>query len=225
MANTTKQTAIQKIQAATKDRLFVALRHPDTDPAVRKLIERELDDRADRGSKLLGAGMSAESKALALHAALTALLHRYRGLVKDTNSEPTFGEDEAITTASIALFQNCPLADWEAAPSAAAVPVISIYYQASNWRSECGAVPEIEASNDSLFSLLNEMLHRVDGFTDSDLTKFVMSGLENDDRMDFIRFLYRDESLCSFDHERGARLIAKYDPTFPLSEKAKGATP
>lgn len=49
-ANTTKQAAILKIQDASKERLLAALNHPNTDPAVKKLIERELDDRADRGS-------------------------------------------------------------------------------------------------------------------------------------------------------------------------------
>lgn len=55
----------------------------------------------------------AETKAFNLHIALSRLLRRYRRLIKDTNSEPTFGEDESVTEAEKALFENRPMADWE----------------------------------------------------------------------------------------------------------------
>lgn len=45
-----KKAAAEKVRAASMERLRAALAHPNTDPSIRKLIERELDDRADRGS-------------------------------------------------------------------------------------------------------------------------------------------------------------------------------
>ena len=49
-ANTTKSEAEKKIQGAKKETLMHALKHPSTNPKIRKMIEKELDDRANRGS-------------------------------------------------------------------------------------------------------------------------------------------------------------------------------
>ena len=46
---TKTQEVKAKIQAAPKAALVSAFNNPATDPKVRKLIERELDDRANRG--------------------------------------------------------------------------------------------------------------------------------------------------------------------------------
>jgi hypothetical protein len=63
---------------------------------------------------LLGEETStAETKAFCLHAALSSLLEYHKHLIRDTNSEPTFGEPEEVTAAERALFENRPLADWE----------------------------------------------------------------------------------------------------------------
>lgn len=40
----------EKLQAATKEKLQAALNNKSTDPKVRAEIERELDDRANRGA-------------------------------------------------------------------------------------------------------------------------------------------------------------------------------
>lgn len=56
---------------------------------------------------------TAETKVVNLHAALTLLLEAHKDLIKDTNSEPAFGEDQNVTDAERALFENRPLADWE----------------------------------------------------------------------------------------------------------------
>lgn len=45
-----KTEALRKVQAASMVSLRAALSAPGTDPKVRVLIERELDDRANRGS-------------------------------------------------------------------------------------------------------------------------------------------------------------------------------
>jgi hypothetical protein len=55
----------------------------------------------------------ATTKAINLHAALSRLLESHKALIRDTNSEPTFGEPEAVTEAEKALFDNRPHADWE----------------------------------------------------------------------------------------------------------------
>lgn len=46
----TKAAATEKVQAASKESLHKALNNPNTDPKIKKLIEKELDDRANRGS-------------------------------------------------------------------------------------------------------------------------------------------------------------------------------
>lgn len=45
-----KSEAKSKIQGASKEALMKAYNSKDTDPAVRKMVEAELDDRANRGS-------------------------------------------------------------------------------------------------------------------------------------------------------------------------------
>lgn len=45
----TKSDVMKKIQSASKEALHTALRHLNTDPQVKKLIEKELDERANRG--------------------------------------------------------------------------------------------------------------------------------------------------------------------------------
>jgi hypothetical protein len=57
--------------------------------------------------------MNAETKAVNLHKALSALLERYRELLKDTDREPLFSQDIGVTLAEAALYDNRPLADWE----------------------------------------------------------------------------------------------------------------
>jgi len=57
-------------------------------------------------------------KFMALYRALEAARDDLKHLVKDTNSEPTFGEHYAIENAEAALFANRPLADWESAEEA-----------------------------------------------------------------------------------------------------------
>jgi hypothetical protein len=57
--------------------------------------------------------MGAEAKAFNLHCALRDLLAAHKELIRDTNSEPTFGEAEAVTSAERALFDNRPMAAWE----------------------------------------------------------------------------------------------------------------
>lgn len=49
-ANTTKEAASAKIQSASKEQLHAALKNPNTDPKIKKMIEKELDDRASRGA-------------------------------------------------------------------------------------------------------------------------------------------------------------------------------
>ena len=44
-----KAEAIKKIQAQSKASLTAALNNPSCDPGIKKLIEKELDDRANRG--------------------------------------------------------------------------------------------------------------------------------------------------------------------------------
>ena len=58
-------------------------------------------------------GTEAEIKAFRLHAALAELLARYKNLIRDTSSEPTFGEDDGVIAAERALFENRPDAAWE----------------------------------------------------------------------------------------------------------------
>lgn len=53
------------------------------------------------------------AKFMALYRALESARDDIRHLIKDTNSEPTFGEYEAVTRAEAALFANRPFADWE----------------------------------------------------------------------------------------------------------------
>ena len=48
-ANTTKSAAMEKIQGASHESLMHAFKHPNTDPKIKKMIERELDDRANVG--------------------------------------------------------------------------------------------------------------------------------------------------------------------------------
>jgi hypothetical protein len=54
---------------------------------------------------------STKDKAANLHKALADLLDSFREMVRDTNSEPTFGEHPAIEIAERALFDNRPLED------------------------------------------------------------------------------------------------------------------
>jgi hypothetical protein len=58
-------------------------------------------------------------KALNLHKALRELLIEHKDLIKDTNSEPTFGEYGSIERMGRILYDNMPLADWESAPASA----------------------------------------------------------------------------------------------------------
>ena len=44
-----KAEAIKKIQAQSKASLMAAFNNPGCDPGIKKLIEKELDDRANRG--------------------------------------------------------------------------------------------------------------------------------------------------------------------------------
>ena len=44
-----KVEAIKKIQAQSKASLVAAFNNPSCDPGIKKLIEKELDDRANRG--------------------------------------------------------------------------------------------------------------------------------------------------------------------------------
>ena len=44
-----KAEAIKKIQGLTKAQLNQALNSDRTDPGIKKLVEKELDDRANRG--------------------------------------------------------------------------------------------------------------------------------------------------------------------------------
>ena len=44
-----KAEAVKKIQALTKAQLYQALNSDRTDPGIKKLVEKELDDRANRG--------------------------------------------------------------------------------------------------------------------------------------------------------------------------------
>ena len=48
-SNTTKEEATKKIQGASKQSLESAIKHPNTDPKIKKMIEKELDDRGSRG--------------------------------------------------------------------------------------------------------------------------------------------------------------------------------
>jgi hypothetical protein len=41
--------ASARIKAVTTNRLHEVLKHPNTDPKVKKLVEKELDERANRG--------------------------------------------------------------------------------------------------------------------------------------------------------------------------------
>jgi hypothetical protein len=58
------------------------------------------------------------TKFMALYRALESARDDLKELVKDTNSEATFGEHDAVTRAEAALFENRPLADWESAENA-----------------------------------------------------------------------------------------------------------
>lgn len=53
------------------------------------------------------------ARAFNLHAALSQLLEAHKELIKDTNSEPTFGQSQSVTDAERALWENRPLADDE----------------------------------------------------------------------------------------------------------------
>ena len=44
-----KAEAIKKIQGLTKAQLYQAFNSDSTDPGIKKLVEKELDDRANRG--------------------------------------------------------------------------------------------------------------------------------------------------------------------------------
>lgn len=84
------------------------------EPPRARLLKSKADINRNNGKSVMEASTSdAETKAVNLHAALSRLVEDYRELVKDTNSEPTFGEPEAIVKAERALFENRPLADWE----------------------------------------------------------------------------------------------------------------
>lgn len=61
----------------------------------------------------LSPALRAQEAAVALHEALSSLLWRYKQIVDNTNSEPTFGEDSYITVTERVLFEHRPLADWE----------------------------------------------------------------------------------------------------------------
>lgn len=45
-----KSALKEKLEALSHAQLMASLKHPAVDPAVKKHIEKELDDRADRGT-------------------------------------------------------------------------------------------------------------------------------------------------------------------------------
>lgn len=51
--------------------------------------------------------------AIKLHIAMSSLLETHKRLIHVTNSEPLFGEPEAVIAAGRALYEFMPMADWE----------------------------------------------------------------------------------------------------------------